>query len=326
MRLASAELNLNDAAALAGGSVASPARRGDRAFRVSVLLAALAHLMLLVSFYAAPVKRLGDESGAEDGISVSLVDAATPKGDATIADSAAGAAPTPEIPPQATRPPTPEPTPPDPPQPRQETAAAAPPSPAEQTPPTPAPTPPQQPAAEAQPEPPRKLAEAKIEPIAPNDSAAKPARQQERPQEKSAPPKDAKPHPAKPRPTQTAKTELAPPPAPPVSFPSPAGSAGGGVERPPGITRSGENDAFARGVIRALQRTMPQLANTYGRVTVRITLDMNGNLVSTQVIRPSSVAGLDQNVLFATKQSSFPLPPRNAQPVDLIFIVTYVYR
>ncbi|MFM7084061.1 MAG: TonB family protein [Hyphomicrobium sp.] len=112
----------------------------------------------------------------------------------------------------------------------------------------------------------------------------------------------------------------------PQIFTAPAGGGGAGVQRPPGITRSGENDDFARGVIRALQQTMPQLSNTYGRVSVRIILDKNGSLVSTDVIKPSQVAGLDQSVVFATRQSSFPLPPLNANSADLTFFVTYIYR
>ncbi len=98
------------------------------------------------------------------------------------------------------------------------------------------------------------------------------------------------------------------------------------MQRPPGYTRSGENDAFARGVIRALQRTMPQLRNTFGIVTVRIDLDRNGNLVKVTVLKPSGVAGLDQSVAFAVQQSSFPLPPVNATSADLTFFVRYVYN
>lgn len=112
----------------------------------------------------------------------------------------------------------------------------------------------------------------------------------------------------------------------PQIFSLPTGGGGAGVQRPPGITRSGENDDFARGVIRALQQTMPQLSNTFGRVGVRIILDKNGTLVSTEVIKPSQVAGLDQSVVFATRQSSFPLPPLNANSADLTFFVTYIYR
>jgi TonB family protein len=71
---------------------------------------------------------------------------------------------------------------------------------------------------------------------------------------------------------------------------------------------------------------MPQLSDTSGRVTVRITLDRNGSLVGTRVLLPSQVAGLDQSVVFSTQQASFPFPPKNAVAADLVFIVTYVYR
>ena len=118
------------------------------------------------------------------------------------------------------------------------------------------------------------------------------------------------------------------PPQPTFSgaFTGSSGRGGGGIERPPGITRSGENDDFAKGVVRALQRTMPQLSDTFGRVTVRITLDRNGSLVGTRVVRGSNVAGLDRSVVFSTQQASFPFPPKNANAADLLFIVTYVYR
>ncbi len=92
------------------------------------------------------------------------------------------------------------------------------------------------------------------------------------------------------------------------------------------MTRSGENDAFARGVIAALQRMMPQLLDTRGRVTVRILLDKDGGLVRTEVIVPSSIASLDQSVVFSTRQASFPFPPRNANSADLMFLITYIYR
>jgi TonB family protein len=71
---------------------------------------------------------------------------------------------------------------------------------------------------------------------------------------------------------------------------------------------------------------MPQLRDTRGRVTVRIKLDKDGSLVATEIVRPSNIGGLDQNVVFATRQSSFPFPPRNANDADLTFLVTYIYR
>ena len=113
--------------------------------------------------------------------------------------------------------------------------------------------------------------------------------------------------------------------SPPTNFTF-GGGGGAAVARPAGITRSGENDAFARGVISALRRTMPQLMDTRGRVTVRITLGKDGELVSTQVVNPSNIAGLDRSVVFATRQTSYPFPPRNARPVDLVFLITYIYQ
>ena len=180
---------------------------------------------------------------------------------------------------------------------------------------------PPKPPEKAQEKPPEKPAE-KV----PEKAAAKPVKapdakaQETRPQEAKPRP----PRPDQPKPQQSAKLDLSMPPAT-MASPSFSGRGGAGLERPAGITRSGENDAFARGVIKALQLTMPQLRDTLGRVTVRIVLNMNGNLVSTQVIRTSNVPGLDQSVVFATKQSSFPFPPRNAVPDDLVFNVTYIY-
>ena len=141
---------------------------------------------------------------------------------------------------------------------------------------------------------------------------------------KSAPqPEQPKPRPAQKQPTRMSKLDLS---LPPSVTGGPSGGGGVGFDRPAGITRSGENDAFARGVISALQRNMPQLRDTRGQVTVRITLDMDGGLVRTEVVRPSSISSLDQSVVFSTRQASFPFPPRNARSADLVFIVTYIYR
>ena len=68
--------------------------------------------------------------------------------------------------------------------------------------------------------------------------------------------------------------------------------------RPPGATRSGENDEFGRGVIRALRQTMPGPAGQLGRVTVKLLLSNNGNLVEVQLIRSAGIPGLDQSVVF----------------------------
>jgi TonB family protein len=146
-------------------------------------------------------------------------------------------------------------------------------------------------------------------------SEAKPAEpQKQEPPQRNQPPKPER--------QKTANLDL----SPPAMFSAPRGGGGAGLQRPAGITRSGENDAFARGVVSALQRTMPQLNDTRGRVTVRITLDMDGSIVNTQVVRPSNIAGLDRSVVFATRQTSYPFPPRNAKPDDLVFLITYIYN
>ena len=63
-----------------------------------------------------------------------------------------------------------------------------------------------------------------------------------------------------------------------------------------------------------------------GRVTVRMLLSENGNLTQLQLIRSSGDPILDQNVAFAAKQSSFPIPPAGATLADRTFLVTYIYR
>ena len=64
------------------------------------------------------------------------------------------------------------------------------------------------------------------------------------------------------------------------SFSPPGRSAA--FARPPGITRSGENDEFGRGVIRALRRTMPG-SDRLGQVTIRLFLSETGNIVEVRL-------------------------------------------
>jgi protein TonB len=119
--------------------------------------------------------------------------------------------------------------------------------------------------------------------------------------------------------------------SPPLRFDLPDGAfAPGGrsaaVMRPPNVTRSGENDEFGRGVIRALRKTMPVPRDALGRVTVRLLLSETGNLTQAQLVRSSGDPILDQNVVFAARQSSFPIPPAGATLADRTFLVTYIYR
>jgi protein TonB len=98
-----------------------------------------------------------------------------------------------------------------------------------------------------------------------------------------------------------------------------------GVQRPAGITRSGANDDFARGVVRALRQTMPQM-NVLGRVTVRILINLNGNIQSVEVLSRSENTDLNRAIVFSTKQASFPFPPNGATELDRTFTITYIYH
>lgn len=300
-----------------GTAIVSFARGLDR-FNGWVVAALIIHAAVLAGMIRYQPRQLGDPSGMDGAISVSLITEAELRGNATVADEAPGAAAAPP-PPSVSAPEL---------RPQIDESAA---SPAERMrADEPAPTQAQEKSTTETPS----LEEPTIDPKAVDEilKGTKPPEtpRAEKQQEKQAALKPATPaetkkveKSSKPKETKTAKLDLAMPPA---MAAAPPGSRGAGVERPPGITRSGENDMFARNVIRALQSTMPQLRDTRGRVRVRITLDRNGNLVSTQVLMPSQVAGLDQSVVFATRQTSFPLPPNNATPADLVFVVTYIYR
>lgn len=112
----------------------------------------------------------------------------------------------------------------------------------------------------------------------------------------------------------------------PSNFNLPSGGGGGfATTRPPGITRSGENDEFGREVVRALRKSMPVHERIYGRVTVRIFLSERGDLVDLQLLRGSGSSYLDQIVMFAARQTSFPFPPKASTAIDRIFTVTYIY-
>lgn len=336
--------------AVGGGESRFRTSEDDRRFFRFLLIAIVLHALLLVRVNTGEPRRLGAEGGADDAISVSIITAKDLQGRATVEDTAAGRPAPPPTPPAERSAPPPTPAPPlEQPQPAEPPAAA------------PAPPPPAaaEPAPAEKPAPPASLRptlpEVSTEP-APKPTEAKPSPEKAEPQKAAdteskkaeltddtakllelpdpskinkpaEKPAEAKPKtPAPPKPaqktTETAKLDL----TPPAVFQAPVGGGGAGLQRPAGITRSGENDDFARGVIRALQTTMPQLRNTFGRVTVRIDLDMKGNLVRTTVLKPSNIGGLDQSVVFATKQSSFPFPPHNAVPADLVFFVTYIYR
>jgi TonB family protein len=290
-----------DLGGLSPGARSEQARQGDRRFHVGLALALGLHGMLFAGFYGSPPRHIGKPDGDRNAVDVSFVSEDELR---SIASAVAAPKATPV-------PPSPPPQPP----------AEAAPQPAETTPPAPQtpPTAQQPPQPEPTPEVPPVDEALTLKPM--EDLIASTERKsQPKPAE---PPKPPQP-PAKQAPPErkrSAALDLSPPPE--FTF---GGGGGAAVARPAGITRSGENDAFARGVISALRRTMPQLMDTRGRVTVRITLGEDGELVSTQVINASNVAGLDRSVVFATRQTSYPFPPRNARPVDLVFLITYIYQ
>ncbi len=141
------------------------------------------------------------------------------------------------------------------------------------------------------------------------------------PGEKKTESNSAKRNPAKPRQPLDLTARL---PTPDTPFT--AGGLSASVARPPGITRSGENDDFGRGVIRALRQTMPGLRDTFGRVTVRLIVSQNGNLEEVQLVKSGGDPQLDQSIVFAVRQASFPFPPARSSPADRTFLVTYIYE
>ena len=314
----------------------------DRRFRLALLCAILMHAALFIGVGRSAQRVIGDEQGSPETISVSLITEAD-----FLSETSVPVSPPPGE--QSPAPPQPQQPPPQPQPPLQPEAKPEPTPPVEVAPwkptieptaePTPAPTPPPQPETQVEATPqPQKLPE--IEKEVPNllslegpapkstksEGAETPAATKPEPAKpdaaKAAP---AKPAPPKPKPQKTAKLDLS---TPPPSFSAPVGGGGrqAAFSRPPGITRSGLNDAFARGVIRALQQTMPQLRETRGRVTVRILLTENGNVREVQLVTPSPLSQLNQSVVFAAKQTSYPIPPGNSNEADRTFLITYIYN
>lgn len=260
----------------------------DRRFWIGLAGASLVHILIILGTLSMAGRRMGEPDASPEGVSVVIVDAADLKSRSTVPFE-----PPPSPPPQPQPAATPPPTPPS-----------------EQHPPSE----PDQPPTQAEKSP-------RHEPLPDTPGNVPPPSQQrpQRPSKQAAAPRPANPAPAqKPAPT----LDLTITPSMMMNL-----NRGGSFlpTRPPGITRSGENDEFGRGVIRALQRTIPQLMNTVGRVTVRIILNTKGNLDSVEVIRPSGIQTLDQSVIFAAKQSNFPIPPDNSTVIDRTFLVTYIY-
>ena len=286
-----------------------PAAQENSRFRAAIIAALALHLAaLVIGLYAPTTQRMGEETGSPDGMTVEIVDASE------LASPAAQppAAPPVQPPPAAEA----APSPPEPAAPQQTGAEPAPdlkPSTHEEAP-----------------------APAKVEP-APAKPPPSPATALDNLDPslfKILPKAEAKPepHPAA-KQTKAAKPEKPDKPAqlsmtvPTPSFTSSNDVSGrsAGLSRPAGITRSGLNDEFGRGVIRALRQTMPP-NNRIAQATVRFVLSADGNLVEVELVHSSGDAALDQNVVFAVKQANFPIPATNLTAIDRQFRVTYVYR
>jgi periplasmic protein TonB len=309
----------------------------NRRFTHAVIAALALHLAALAFAILTPSPRqMGEETGSPEGLTVEIVDPSEVPGATPRTATPLPAAPSQPPQPEQTQPeqaqPATEPTPPSaepavPPPAAVEAPATPDLKPAmaddapalEQAPPepTPAPVPPKTAAAKLQPDKP-----VAIDTTDPNLFKIQPNPQQP-PQPKTA---------TKPRATSKPASPAAKQPQLSMTLPTPAFSAAdqglgrsAGVSRPEGITRSGLNDEFGRGVIRALRQTMPP-NDKKAQATVKFVLSPDGNLLEVQLVASSGDPILDQNVVFAVKQSNFPIPATNLTALDRQFRVTYIYR
>jgi TonB family protein len=293
-----------DFGTLSAPPVAMPVR-DDRGFWVAVACAAVLHLALIAGAVRSVPQQhriMGEADGSKDGISVDIVDASVLLPNSAPAQQQ-------QQPQQQQQqqqeqsqkqqeqqtPPVDASTAPVEPQPRQEQATPAPEK--------------RKPALKA-----GDLSELLTMPELPGKQGGSTAQPKPRPKAEQQPA----------RPSTQANLQLPQNFNPPQQFMSPQGLSAA-VARPSGITRSGENDDFGRGVIRALRMTMPNPNGATGRVTVRLIITETGNLQEVRLLRSGGNATLDQSVVFAVKQSSFPIPPSRSTTDDRTFVVTYIY-
>jgi TonB family protein len=301
----------------------APANARERNFWIALAFALLFHAAFFVGAIRSKPSHLGDPTGDDKAISVSLVTEADLKSRSTIAEPPDS----PPAPPPAAATPPPPPETPKPPQPEAKQL------PVPDTPKPPEPTP----AAEPSPEQPAeeqtaKQEDTKVDANAPDllsldDQNPAKMKSESKPKPDTAPKKatTSKAAPKKqPSQKRMSSLDLSTPPSM-MQQPSMNSGRSAGFQRPPGITRSGVNDAFARAVIRALQQTMPQLNGALGRVTVRILLSESGNVVEVKLLAGAKDPSLSQDVVFAAQQTSYPIPPAGSNVADRTFMVTYVY-
>lgn len=300
----------------------------SRTFWIGLALAFVLHGSMFVPFVGgyltASSKRMGETDASPDGISVEVVQEA-------------------QMPGATAPPPEPPPAPPSPPEPQAQPTQQPPPPPQKQA----QKQPPQQAKAEPKPVPPQP-------PTAPVEAEARSLPDIRGTTEPDPPPSDAPPaeRAAAPKPTETAAlmkemTELFAPdpvrratpqtkaaptpptdpnePRPVLDTPMEFQGNSSSFARPIDITRSGENDEFGRGVIRALRQTMPSPWGLKSRVTIKFFLTETGQVGEMRLVQGSGYPLVDQSVVFAASHSSFPRPPRGSKVADRIFLVTYIY-
>lgn len=315
-----------EGASTIGDHLAGLRERRSRAFWLGFAAALTVHILAIFGVGSAPARTVGSPDGAQDAIAVEIVDGAT------LRDSMEPPAPPPGAAASQQAPPPAPPAEPAEAQPEVQPAPEQPPAEVAALPEPSAPPPPESPPAEA--------AQKSVTDLLPAlDDAPAPAEA-----EKKAEPKEEKAEP-QPKKTEAAATPAKKPPAKQAAKAQPRkrtaaldlsmpGSDDGAsdsdpgssaVTRPPGITRSGENDRFGRDVIRALQRSMPR-ARAMARVTVRIVLNETGSRADVTLLKSGGNPDLDFDVIFAARQTAFPFPPRNASVADRTFNVTYIYR
>jgi TonB family protein len=288
----------------------------DRTFWVAFAGAALVHALLIFGASSSTPKRLGEADGLLEAINVEFIEPEIATGTSGLHEGepsaqalSTSALPRPEAPADASV-----------------TSATA------DTPKTPvSQSKPQQQALLSRPDP-EAQREEEVQKEPPKET---PKEQQKEPQKE--PPKDAqKTEPQKEQKQQKSTASKSPPSKEkqgaaqldfslPSNFSVPSGGGASAVMRPAGITRSGENDDFGRDVIRALRKTMPPHERIYGRVTVRILLSPNGDVVELQLLRGSGSSYLDQVVMFSARQAVYPFPPKASTSLDRTFVVTYIY-
>ncbi len=337
------ELSTDSARALTDRIVAG-ANSNQAVFRIALLVAALGHIALIIGITNSPPRHVGNPGGRDDAINVEIVDAADLQSRQIAKEQPASAPPTPASPAQAA-------------QRKSEPQAEA----QEQKPEpkeaaeaqqqkrepqkTPAEKPAETPQDEAVPDPTAPVAFATPALPALDDAQAQADKKQTKTEAEKASPKEAaktakaEEPPPKPeeKPKQKAAAKPAPKPPEKLDLDMPfdvtarlfaPGSDGGesSATRPPGITRSGENDRFGRDVIRSLRRTMPAPDGFEGRVTVRIILSETGNKADVKLLKSGGNTAMDEQIIFSVHQTAFPFPPNNATLADRTFRITYVYR